>query len=142
MHAQSGILPPKPHKRFRKSTERAARFVTNNYNMETRESEFNLNELDWPILEERRQQNNFSFLKSSCRFSWHSNWSFNSQTDKPHSKINAYTHSFYPQSCALWNKILPDVRLSTDFYFFSSETRKIDLTSVRNTISWANVIKA
>ena len=48
-----------------KIQKRAARFVTGNYKMETGNSEFNLNDLEWPKLEERRLQTKLTIFQKA-----------------------------------------------------------------------------
>ena len=45
--------------------KRGARFVTNNYRMETENSEFNLNELEWSKLEERKLEYRLNLLQKA-----------------------------------------------------------------------------
>ena len=46
-----------------KVQKRAARFVTNNYKMETGNKQFNLDSLEWPKLQERRLENNLALFQ-------------------------------------------------------------------------------
>ena len=50
---------------FEKVQNRPARFVTDNYTMETENSYFNLNSLEWPKLESRRLENKLNLFKKA-----------------------------------------------------------------------------
>ena len=90
-----------------KVQKRGARFVTNNYRMETGNSEFNLNELEWPKLEERRLENRLNLLQKArlklvdiptdhlhLRQTRTRRGGGGPVYDKEFSKIDAHIHSF------------------------------------------------
>ena len=131
-----------------KVQKRGARFVTNNYRMETGNSEFNLNELEWPKLEERRLENRLNLLQKArlklvdiptdhllLRQTRTRRGGGGPVYDKEFSKIDAHIHSFFPQATAVWNNLPLQVRTSEDLSFFKNEIKNIDLMSIKNIVN-------
>ena len=135
-----------------KVQKRAARFVTNNYKMESGNSEFNLNELEWPKLEERRIEIKLNLLQKArlklvdiptdhlkLRQTRTRQGGGGPVYDKPFSTIDAHIYSFFPQTTSLWNNVPLKVRTSEDLSFFSKELKNVDLMSIKN---FTNKIKS
>ena len=98
-----------------KVQKRAARFVTNNYKMETGNSQLNLDNLEWPKLQERRLENKLTIFQKARLNQIHIPTDHLNlrQTktrqggggltyDRPFSKIDAHIYYFFPQATALW----------------------------------------
>ena len=136
-----------------KVQKRAARFVTNNYKMETGNTQFNLDSLEWPKLQERRLENKLTLFQKArlnlvdiptdhlnLRQTRTRQGGGGPTYDRTFSKIDAHIHSFYPQSSALWNRLPPDLRTSEDLDIFSKGIKNIDLMAL-NMPSYAKVTK-
>ena len=124
--------------------KRAARFVTNNYKMESGNTKINLDKLNWPSLEERRLQTKLTiFQKARLNL-------IDIPTDhlvlntrqtrqggdgptyfKEFSKIDSYIYSFYPRTALLWNHLPTDIRTSNDIGFFKKQISNINLTCIK-----------
>ena len=128
-----------------KIQKRAARFVTGNYKLESGNTEFNLNQLNWPSLEERRLQTKLGIFQKArlkqidiptdhLEFkSRPTRQGGEGQTyQKFYSGIDSHRYSFYPHTTNLWNKLPLNVRLETNIDIFKSEVNKIDLVSLKN----------
>ena len=128
-----------------KIQKRAARFVTGNYKLESGNTEFNLNQLNWPSLEERRLQTKLGIFQKArlkqidiptdhLEFkSRPTRQGGEGQTyQKFYSGIDSHRFSFYPHTSNLWNKLPLNVRLETNIDLFKSEVNKIDLVSLKN----------
>ena len=123
-----------------KVQKRAARFVTNNYKMESGNTKVNLEHLNWPTLEERRLQTKLMIFQKA-RLNLidipTDHLTFNTRQtrqggDGPtyyreFSKIDSHIHSFYPRTSLLWNHLPTDVRTSTDIEKFKSKIHSINL---------------
>ena len=127
-----------------KIQKRAARFVTGNYKLETGNTEFNLNELNWPSLEERRLQTKLGiFQKARLKQidiptdhlifkSRPTRQGGDGQTyQKYFSDIDSHRFSFYPHTTDLWNKLPVEVRLEHNIDTFTSKVKNIDLVSLK-----------
>ena len=131
-----------------KVQKRAARFVTNNYTMETGNSKLNLDKLEWPTLEERRLQTKLVTFQK-CRLK-----EIDIPTDhltlktrrtrlggdgptyqRLFSDIDSHIYSFFPHTLLLWNYLPPEVRTSTDINYFSSQIKNINLISLKHKMS-------
>ena len=136
-----------------KVQKRAARFVTNNYRMETGNSQFNLDTLEWPKLQERRLQNKLTLFQKArlnqvdivtdhlnLRHTRTRQGGDGLTYDRQFSKIDAHIYSFYPQATALWNRLPTELRSSDDLETFSKGIQKIDLMAL-NYPSYAKVVK-
>ena len=140
------------HKNHRLEIEkvqnRAARFVTGNYKMETGNTKFNLDSLEWPTLEERRLQTKLTiFQKARLKLidipTDHLTFK-NRQTRRGGdgqtyqrftSNVDSHIFSFFPHTTNLWNQLPLEVRLSNDIEVFTSEVIKTDLTSLKQKMS-------
>ena len=66
MPVMSGTPTTKKHiEEIEKIQKRAARFVTWNYTIETGNSQFNLDSLEWPKLEERKLQTKLNMFQKA-----------------------------------------------------------------------------
>ena len=61
----SGGLPPKSHQRIQEIRKKSRPFRHNDYKMETGNSYFNLNSLEWPKLESRRLENKLNLFQKA-----------------------------------------------------------------------------
>ena len=127
-----------------KVQKRAARFVTGNYKMETGNTKLNLDNLNWPPLEERRLQTKLEiFQKARLKIidiptdhlafkNRPTRQGGDGQTyQKFFSNIDSHRYSFFPHTTNTWNKLPLNVRLNTDIENFSSQINKIDLVSLK-----------
>ena len=127
-----------------KIQKRAARFVTGNYKLESGNTEFNLNQLNWPSLEERRLQTKLGiFQKARLKQidiptdhlifkSRPTRQGGDGQTyQKYFSDIDSHRFSFYPHTTDLWNKLPVEVRLEHNIDTFTSKVKNIDLVSLK-----------
>ena len=132
-----------------KVQKRAARFVTGNYKMETGNTKFNLDSLEWPTLEERRLQTKLTiFQKARLKLidiptdhlkfkSRQTRQGGDGQTyQRFNSNVGGHIFSFSPHTTNLWNHLPLGVRLSNDIEEFTSEVKKIDLTSLTQKMSF------
>ena len=143
----------KNHKEeLEKVQKRAARFVTNNYKMETGNSKLNLDKVEWPTLEERRLQTKLTlFQKARLK-------KVDISTNRPYltektrhskrlggegpsyyrefSKIDGHIYSFYPHTSLIWNNIPSEIRTCDNIEQFSSSICKLDLTSIKKSINF------
>ena len=127
-----------------KVQKRAARFVTGNYQMETGNTQLNLDSLGWQTLEERRLQTKLilfqksrhnlidiptDHLKFKTRLTRQSGDGLTYHRD--FSRIDGHIYSFYPHTSLLWNHLPPEIRSVTDVDVFSDMIKSIDLTSLK-----------
>ena len=136
-----------------KVQKRGARFVTNNYVMETGNSQLNLDNLNWPKLQVRRLQNKLTLFQKARLNQVHiptdhlnlrqtrTRQGGTGQTyDRPFSNIDAHIYSFFPQATALWNSLPQELRSTKDLDTFSSGIKQIDLMALKP--SYAKVAKS
>lgn len=127
-----------------KIQKRAARFVTNNYCMESGNSEMNRKSLGWETLEERRQKTKITIFhqarlklvdisldhlklnKRQTRLGDYGPTYF-----REFSPVNGHFHSFFPSSIMLWNQLPARARGCEDINIFKKEIRDIHLTSLK-----------
>ena len=134
-----------------KVQKRGARFVTGNYQMETGNSQLNLDSLGWPTLEERRLQTKLTLfqkgrqnlidiptdhLKFKTRLTRQSGDGLTYHRD--FSRIDGHIYSFYPHTSLLWNHLPPETKSLTDIDVFSDMIKTINLTSLKNQMSLSN----
>ena len=133
-----------------KVQKRAARFVTNNYKMESGNTKINLDSLGWPSLEERRLQTKLTTLQKSrlglIDLPTDHLTLKNRQTrlggDGPtyqrlFSKIDSHIYSFYPHTTLLWNQLPSEVRLGDNIEAFTTHIKSINLTALKQKASVA-----
>ena len=133
-----------------KVQKRAARFVTNNYKMESGNTQINLDSLGWPSLEERRLQTKLTTMQKSrlglIDFPTDHLTLKNRQTrlggDGPtyqrlFSKIDSHIYSFYPHTTLLWNQLPSEVRLGDNIEAFTTHIKSINLTALKQKASVA-----
>ena len=127
-----------------KVQKRAARFVTNNYEMESGNTKINLESLGWPTLEERRLQTKLTTFQK-CRLGHidlpTDHLAFTTRQTRHggggptyqrlFSKIDAHIYSFYPHTTYLWNQLPSEVRLEDDIERFAMQIRDINLTALK-----------
>ena len=136
-------------KEIEKVQKRAARFVTGNYKMETGNTKLNLDSLEWPTLEEKRLQTKLTiFQKARLKLidiptdhlkfkSRQTRQGGDGQTyQRFNSNVGGHIFSFFPHTTNLWNHLPLGVRLSNDIEEFTSEVKKIDLTSLTPKMSF------
>ena len=127
-----------------KIQKRAARFVTNNYRMESGNSEINRNLLNWETLEERRQkikttifhQARLKLVDISLEHLEIKKRLTRQGGDGPtysrkFSPVNGHFYSFFPSTIALWNQLPAQVRGCEDIITFKKELDNIHLTSFK-----------
>ena len=126
----------------------AARYVCNNYVMESGNTAVNLKSLGWKPLEERRLDNKLNILKKGIL------GKIDIPTDRlklnprqtrrggggpvyarEHSKIEAHRNSFFPSTTRLYNNLPVELRLCTDMDEFAKRLSKINLVELRNSLS-------
>ena len=147
------VLSGTPHlknhiEEIEKIQKRAARFVTGNYKMETGNSEFNLDALEWPKLEERRLQTKLNiFQKARLKQidfptdhldfkSRPTRQGGEGQTyQRNFSKVDSHIFSFYPHTTHLWNHLPLEVRLENNIEVFTSKVNQIDLLTIKEKMS-------
>ena len=131
-----------------KVQKRAARFVTGNYLMETGNSKLNLDRLGWPTLEERRLQTKLITFQK-CRLKHidvptdHLTFKIrqtrlggDGQTyQRIFSDIDGHIYSFFPHTSLLWNLLSPEVRMSTNVDFFTTQVKSLSLVDLKNKLS-------
>ena len=131
-----------------KIQKRGARFVTNNYKMETGNTQINIEKLGWQSLEERRLQIKLkTFQKGRLKaldipinhlaFNERQSPRLNGDGPTyqiPTSKINSYIYSFYPRTSLLWNNLPPEVRTCTNLEHFTEKVNTIDLISIKRSL--------
>ena len=143
-----------PHHQIHKENiekvqKRAARFVTGNYKMETGNSKRNLDNLNWPPLEERRLKTKLTLfqkarlklidiptdhLEFQKRQTRRGGDGLNYQ--RVFSNIDAHFNSFYPQATHLWNQLPSDVKECQDINIFSSKVNNINLMALKQKSSY------
>ena len=113
--------------------------------MESGNTRFNLNQLNWPTLEERRLQTKLGFFQKARLKE------IDLQTDhlafktrptrqggdgqtyqKFFSNVDSHRFSFFPHTTQIWNKLPLEVRLETNIDIFTSKINNIDLVSLKN----------
>ena len=112
--------------------------------METGNTKLNLDNLNWPPLEERRLQTKLEiFQKARLKIidiptdhlafkNRPTRQGGDGQTyQKLFSNIDSHRYSFFPHTTNIWNKLPLNVRLNTDIENFSSQINKIDLVSLK-----------
>ena len=127
-----------------KVQKRAARFVTNNYKMESGNTLVNLEKLDWPTLEERRLQTKLTIFQKArlnlidipvkhLKQTTRSTRQFGDGLSyfKEFSDINSHIFSFYPHTSQLWNHVPADVRTCDNLETFKSQINSMDLTYIK-----------
>ena len=126
----------------------AARYVTNNYTMESGNSLANLQTLGWKTLEERRIDNKLGIFKKGLL------GKIDIPTDhltlqtrqtrrggggpvylREFSKIDAHRNSFYPSTTRLYNNLPLDLRMCTDIDEFARRLSKINLIELRDSLT-------
>ena len=116
--------------------------------METGNTEFNLDSLEWPTLEERRLQTKLTlFQKARLKLidiptdhltfkSRQTRRGGDGQTyQRLNSNVDSHIYSFFPHTTNLWNQLPLEVRLSNNLEVFTSEVNKTDLTSLSKKMS-------
>ena len=111
--------------------------------METGNSQLNLDNLEWPKLQERRLENKLTIFQKARLNQIHIPTDHLNLTqtktrqggggptyDRPFSKIDAHIYSFFPQATALWNSLPLELRSTEDLDTFSSGVKKIDLMAL------------
>ena len=127
-----------------KVQNRAARYVTGNYKMESGNTKVNLGQLNWPTLEERRLQTKLSIFQKArlkqidiptdhLKFkSRPTRQGGDGQTYQKYSpNIDSHRYSFFPHTTDLWNKLPLEVRLEQNIEIFTSKVKNIDLASLK-----------
>ena len=126
----------------------AARYVTNNYTMESGNSLANLQTLGWKTLEERRIDNKLGLFKKGLL------GKLDIPTDhltvktrqtrrggggpvymREFSKIDAHRNSFYPSTTRLYNNLPLELRLCSDINEFARRLSKINLVELRDSLT-------
>ena len=124
--------------------KRGARFVTNNYCMESGNSEKNLKTLGWATLEERRIRNKLTyFQKARLKLIDIPTEHLRLKTrptrlggDGPayfreYSGIDGHRFSFFPDSTNIWNHLPCSVRTCEDMDSYSTQIQQLNLTALR-----------
>ena len=127
-----------------RAKKRGARFVTNNYRMETGNSDKNLKTLGWDTLEERRIRNKLTyFQKARLKLIDIPTEHLRLKTrttrlggDGPayfrdYSGIDGHRFSFFPDSTNIWNHLPLSIRTCEDMDLYSSQIQQLNLTSIR-----------
>ena len=127
-----------------KVQKRAARFVTNNYKMESGNTLVNLEKLNWPTLEERRLQTKLTIFQKArlelidipvnhLKQTTRSTRQFGDGLSyfKEFSDINSHIFSFYPHTSQLWNHVPSEVRTCKNIETFKSHINTMDLTYIK-----------
>ena len=127
----------------------AARFVTNNYVMESGTTAANLKSLGWKTLEERRLDCKLGTFKKGLLGKLDiptDRLKLNSRQTRrggggpvftrEFSKIDAHRNSFFPSTTRLYNNLPLECRLCTDMDKFAQMLSKIDLVGLRNSLSY------
>ena len=130
-----------------KIQKRGARFVTNNYSMESGNSQRNLHSLGWTTLEERRLQLKLAtFKKAQLKLLDLPLGNLRPKTRqtrqggeglsfyRPFSPINGHVNSFFHQTPQIWNLLPVGAKLCEEITFFNQEISKINLTQLKNSI--------
>ena len=130
-----------------KIQKRGARFVTNNYSMESGNSQRNLHSLGWTTLEERRLQLKLATFKKAqlklldlplgnlrpkARQTRQGGEGLSFY--RPFSPINGHVNSFFHQTPQIWNLLPVGAKLCEEITFFNQEISKINLTQLKNSI--------
>ena len=129
-----------------KVQKRAARFVTNNYVMESGNSKINLDRLEWPTLEERRLSTKLILFQKARlnlvdipteHLTLKTRQTRQGGGDGPiyhreFSKIDSHLYSFYPRTSLLWNQLPSEVRTCEDIDRFTTMVNSLDLTDLKN----------
>ena len=131
-----------------KNQKRAARFVTGNYKMETGNSKFNLDSLNWPPLEERRLQNKLTIFQKArlnlidiptnhlkFKIRQTRRGGEGQQYQRHFSNVDSHIFSFYPHVTNLWNQLPSDLKTSQDIDYFKSKVCNIDLITMKQKMS-------
>ena len=126
-----------------KIQNRAGRFATGNYLLETGNSKINRDLLGWETLEERRQQIKLTtFQRARLKLleipTDHLDIK-NRQTrhfDGPcysrcHSNVGAHKFSFYPSTTSLWNYLPSDLKLCDNINIFIKDISNYNLTTLK-----------
>ena len=124
-HTQSNIT------KLEKVNKRSARFVTGNYTLEHGQTEKNLALLNWPTLQEQRQQHKLTLMYKIKNNIIHaptedlqSNHRKPLNYHIPQSNINSHLHSFYPSTLRLWNQLPYSTKSATSLTNFSAALKK------------------
>ena len=125
----------------------AARFVTNNYTMESGSTIANLKSLGWKSLEERRIDSKLGTFKKGLLGKIDiptDHLTLNTRQTRrcgggplyarEFSKIDAHRHSFYPSTTRLYNNLPIELRLCTDMTKFARLLAKINLVELRDSL--------
>ena len=125
----------------------AARYVTGNYQMETGNSQKNLESLGWETLEERRLRTKLTLFHKGRL------GAFDIPTDhlilktrqtrrggggpvyqREFSGVDGHIHSFYPSVTRLWNNLPIDLRNCDKGDIFASKIKKINVSELRRNL--------
>ena len=125
----------------------AARYVSNNYVMESGNSAANLKTLGWDTLEERRLQTKLSIFQKGRL------GDIDIPTDhlilktrqtrrggdgpiyqREFSSIDGHIYSFYPSTARLWNNLPLDLRLCTKSDSFANKLKTLNLSDLRRSL--------
>ena len=130
-----------------KIQKRGARFVTNNYCMESGNSNQNLHSLGWSTLEERRLQLKLSTFKKAhlklldlplenlitkTRRTRQGGEGLNFY--RPFSPINGHINSFFHQTSQIWNLLPVEAKLCDDINSFNDKISKLNLSFLKNSL--------
>ena len=112
------------------------------------ETEFNLNNLGWPTIEERRLQTKFIlFQKSRLNlidiFTDHLKFKTRQTRQsgdglayhRDFYRIDGHIYSFYPHTSLLWTYLPAETRGLTDLDAFSDMIKSIDLSNLKDQMS-------
>ena len=142
------------HRKHWKNSKRGARFVTNNYTMESGNSQQNLHSLGWTTLEERRLQLKLSTFKKAhlklldlplenCRPKTRQTRQGGVRLEfyRPFSPINSHINSFFHQTTQIRNLLPVAAKTCDDMSLFNNEISKISLTRLKNSFTlWESAI--
>ena len=116
-----------------KIQKRAARWVTNNYRMETGNTKINLQNLGWKTLEERRLQSKiitFQKARQNLLDLPLENLKFKTRRTRlggdcpaygqPFSPVDGHTFSYFPQTTQLWNHLPSELKMCNEIDEFTS----------------------
>ena len=126
--------------KFEKIHKNAARFVTNNYIMESGNTELNMLKLNWTPLEERRAKAKVTILYkalnglieipvSQLNIKSYSTRSGKHTFTPPVSNVDSHLHSFYPSTIRLWGGVPEAARSAPNLECFKNYSNSYTLRS-------------
>ena len=122
--------------KLEKVQKRAARFITQNYELKSGNTRINMENLGWVPLQERRARNKLNLLYKAkhslvdiptegLKPSFQRTRGSSLNYIVPSSSVDSHLHSFYPSSIRLWNSLPADVKSASTATVFKNKITQL-----------------